>query len=64
MPAGFRNPFRRNVIERRRVAKDMTGDPDITRQRHDASLRSSMPVMIGSFDYSVRWCFTDYGPAN
>lgn len=30
MPAGFRNPFRRNVIERRRVAKDMTGDPDIT----------------------------------
>jgi hypothetical protein len=30
MPAGFRNPFRRNVIARRKVAKDMTGDPDIT----------------------------------
>ncbi len=30
LPDGFRNPFRRRLIERRRVAVDMTGDPDIT----------------------------------
>ena len=30
LPEGFRNPFRRQIIERRRVAKDMAGEPDIT----------------------------------
>jgi integrase len=30
LPDGFRNPFRRRVLERRRVAADMAGEPDVT----------------------------------
>jgi hypothetical protein len=55
MPLGFGNPFRRSVIHRRAMLRDILGEPDITVPMASEFLRACDPYQLKLFAPLLLW---------